>query len=204
MGVLNIFHAAIACLAVLIAAASYRYLFGDLAVPPLIAANRFRFSWLAMHAGFAATALLVGAAQFSRALRKARPALHRRVGRIYAVSCLIGAVAGFVLAIGSSAGPIASVGFGALAIAWSGTTLAGWRYALLRDFTSHRAWMIRSWALTLSAVTLRIYLFAAETAGLPQLPAYQAIAFLCWVPNLLAAEVLLQRGSGSHSFRKGS
>lgn len=184
---------AVFTLAIFVALVSYRYLFDLPPVPPGIATNRYRTVWLATHAGFAATALLVGAVQFSRGVRVRRPAIHRLVGRIYGVSCVIGAGAGLVLAIGSSAGPIASAGFGSLAIAWMVTTLAGWHFACTRQFAAHRRWMIRSWALTLSALTLRVYIPLFEIAGLPELSAYQAISFLCWVPNLAAAEFLLRR-----------
>jgi len=51
--------------------------------------------------------------------------------------------------------------------------------------------MIRSWALTLSAVTLRLYLSAIPVLGLDFVDAYRAISFLCWVPNLLLAEAWL-------------
>jgi uncharacterized membrane protein (DUF2068 family) len=62
-----------------------------------------------------------------------------------------------------------------------------------RQFASHRRWMIRSWALTLAAVTMRIYIPLFEVADLPEMPAYRAISFLCWVPNLLIAELMLLR-----------
>jgi hypothetical protein len=52
----------------------------------------------------------------------------------------------------------------------------------------HRDWMLRSYALTLAAVTLRLYLPASQIAGISFLIAYPAIAWLCWVPNLLVAE----------------
>jgi hypothetical protein len=48
--------------------------------------------------------------------------------------------------------------------------------------------MIRSYALTLAAVTLRLYLPSSQLAGLPFTVAYPAISWLCWVPNLLIAE----------------
>src|SRR5260370_20371385 len=48
--------------------------------------------------------------------------------------------------------------------------------------------MIRSYALTLAAVTLRIYLPASQIAGIPFPDAYQTISWLCWVPNLVVAE----------------
>ena len=48
-------------------------------------------------------------------------------------------------------------------------------------------------ALTLAAVTLRLYLPFAALGPIPFFDAYRAIAFLCWVPNLLLAEVWLKR-----------
>lgn len=53
--------------------------------------------------------------------------------------------------------------------------------------------MIRSWALTLASVTLRLYLPTVSVLDLPFLPAYRAVAILCWVPNLIAAELWLRR-----------
>jgi uncharacterized membrane protein len=186
-------------LAALVALASYRYLFDFGPIPPNIAANRYRSFWLATHAGFAATALLVGAAQFSNVVRDKKPAIHRVIGRIYVISCLVGGSAGFLLALGSSSGAVASLGFGGLAIAWLLVNVLGWWTAVTRDFAGHRRWMIRSWALTLSGVTLRIYLTLAEVTGLPELPAYQIISFLCWVPNLIAGELLLRHRSPRHA-----
>jgi len=54
--------------------------------------------------------------------------------------------------------------------------------------------MVRSIALTLAAVTLRIYIPLGVVLGLPVEPSYQVIAWLCWVPNLVVAEWRLRRG----------
>jgi hypothetical protein len=48
--------------------------------------------------------------------------------------------------------------------------------------------MIRSFALTFAAVTLRLYLIPPAIAGVDFVTAYQWIAWLCWVPNLAIAE----------------
>lgn len=169
---------------------SYRYLprVGPLA--PDIVANLFARPWLDLHVGGAATALLLGSFQFIPALR--RGGTHRWIGRAYVVSCLVGGIAGLPLALGSTAGPVATAGFGLLAILWLTTNILGWRAALRRDLTVHRRWMIRSWALTLAAVTLRLYLVGAGVSGLPMAEAYRAISFLCWVPNLILAELYLR------------
>ncbi len=51
--------------------------------------------------------------------------------------------------------------------------------------------MIRSWALTFAAVNLRLYLGIAFAMGLAFSDSYPVISFLCWVPNLIAAELYL-------------
>ncbi|KZD02866.1 DUF2306 domain-containing protein [Oceanibaculum pacificum] len=180
---------------VAIALASFRYLVGFGPMPEPIMANAYANPWLPVHVAAAATALLVGAFQFLGGVRRRWPALHRWTGRVYVFACLVGAVSGFVLALGTTTGPVATAGFGTLSVAWLITTLLGWRRATQRRFAAHRAWMIRSWWLTFAAVTLRIYLGASFATGLPFELSYPAISFLCWVPNLIAAELYLRRQS---------
>jgi hypothetical protein len=51
--------------------------------------------------------------------------------------------------------------------------------------------MTRNFALTFAAVMLRLYLPIAVAAGADFELAYAIIAWLCWVPNLLVADWLL-------------
>lgn len=53
--------------------------------------------------------------------------------------------------------------------------------------------MIRSFALTCAAVTLRLYLLILFGLPIPFVQGYRAISFLCWVPNLIVAEYYLRR-----------
>lgn len=173
---------------------AYHYLLPNAVALPGVAGNPMAHPWLFVHAGLAATALLLGPTQFLPRLRLTRPRLHRWMGRTYVLACLTGGSAGLTLALGSTAGPIARAGFAALAVTWMVCTAMAWRMALHRRFDVHRRWMIRSFALTFAAVTLRLYLPIAQIAGLDFLPSYRAIAWLCWVPNLIAAELYLARG----------
>lgn len=152
--------------------------------------------WLFVHVAGAVTALVLGSFQFLPRLRRGASPPHRWIGRLYVLGCLAGGAAGLILAPGSSAGPIAAAGFGSLAILWMAVTLQGWRAVRQGRFAEHRRWMIRSWALTLAAVTLRLYLPLVMALDLPFLPWYRAISFLAWVPNLIAAELWLRRTGG--------
>jgi uncharacterized membrane protein len=140
-----------------------------------------------------AVALVAGALQVNPRLRARFLQAHRWTGRIYVVAVMTGGVAGFALALQSMGGFIARVGFALLAVAWLISTGLAYHHIRRRELPAHRRWMIRSYALTLAAVTLRIYLPASLIAGIPVALAYPAIAWLCWVPNLLVGEWLLMR-----------
>lgn len=182
---------AVLCLGIVVYSA--RYLLHPPRTPAQALGNPLGVPWLFIHVAGAATALVMGSFQFLPALRRGSRRPHRWIGRLYVMGCLIGGAAGLILAFGSSAGPIASAGFGSLAVIWTVATLLGWRAVLQGRFAEHRRWMIRSWALTLAAVTLRLYLPLIMVLDLPFLPWYRAISFLAWAPNLVAAELWLRR-----------
>ncbi|ASS67443.2 MULTISPECIES: DUF2306 domain-containing protein [unclassified Paenibacillus] len=126
--------------------------------------------------------------------------LHRLAGRIYAVSVALSSLASLYLAFKASGGWIAGAGFLLMDALWLATTIRGVRQAMLGRIAEHRRWMIRSYALTFSGVSLRV-LLAPLTLLLGSFnPAYQAASWLCWLANLAAAEWIIrrsrERGSG--------
>ena len=135
-----------------------------------------------------AVALVAGAFQLNSRLRTRFIEVHRWLGRLYVVAVVIGGVAALALALHSFGGLIAHAGFGLLAVCWMGSTLNAYRHIRQSNLSTHRNWMIRSYALTLAAVTLRVYLPSSQLAGIAMTVAYPVIAWLCWVPNLLIAE----------------
>lgn len=181
---------------------SARYLLHPPQTPAQAQGNPLGVPWLFVHVAGSVTALALGALQFLPVLRRAAGPPHRWIGRVYVAGCLVGGAAGLILAPGSHAGPIASAGFGSLAVLWIAMTLLGWRAAVQGRFDEHRRWMIRSWPLTLAAVTLRLYLPLVMILDLPFLPWYRAISFLAWVPNLIAAELWLRRSGRPRNTRR--
>jgi len=183
----------VAIASVLIALPAYRYLIpGAPGGGSGVLANRFtHIGALTVHAGFAATALLIGPFQFFRGIRMRHRILHRRLGTAYVICVMAAGLAGLLLSVGNTSGPVAGAGFGLLAVIWLVCTANAWRLATRRAFAAHERWMIRSFALTLAAVTLRIYMPIAGVLHLEMPAAYIAIAWLCWIPNLIAAEIYL-------------
>jgi len=133
-----------AFLSVGVALFSYRYLPELGHRPPNILGNVFAKPWLKVHVAGAATALLLGPFNFVGAIRRRAPRVHRWVGRIYILGCLVGSAGGLVIAFGSFAGPIATVGFVSLAVSWIVANVLGWRSAVDGRFADHREWMVRS------------------------------------------------------------
>ncbi|WP_241525845.1 DUF2306 domain-containing protein [Pseudophaeobacter leonis] len=145
-----------------------------------------------LHVGLAPVALALLPFQFWRGLRRRRPGWHRWIGRGYGVAILLSGLGGLKMAIGTTSGPVAGLGFGLLALLWLGVTGRGIWLAMQGRIADHRRWMIRLGALTFAAVTLRLYLpllFATlgEEAG------YSLVAWVSWVPNALLAEWFIRR-----------
>jgi uncharacterized membrane protein len=147
---------------------------------------------LQTHITASGVAMILGAFQFLKPLRRKAPSLHRWIGRVYVLACTVGGLAGGVIALYSTAGPVAGWGFFMLALLWVPFTLMALRAAMQKDFTSHEIWMIRSFALTFAAVTLRLQLpIGPMLTGGDFLAAYVWIAWLAWVPNLIVAEIYI-------------
>jgi hypothetical protein len=146
------------------------------------------------HVFASAVALALGSFQFSARLRARHLALHRWSGRLYlGVGVLVGGLAGLFMAAHAFGGLAARLGFAGLALGWLYTGLRAYLAIRARNIVFHRRWMVRNFALTFAAVTLRLWLPASVASGIAFELAYPVIAWLCWVPNLLVAELLFNR-----------
>ena len=136
-------------------------------------------------------ALMLGGFQFSRQLRTRYPVWHRRLGTMYVAAVALGGLGGLLLAFTAYGGSVNGLGFGCLAVLWLYSLVQAYRYARGKDWRNHQRWMIRNYALTLAAVTLRIELPLLQMAGgMTFDQAYATIAWMCWIPNLVLAEWL--------------
>lgn len=162
--------------------------------PPFIGARRSTMPLaVTAHLSGGLIALAVGAWQMNARLRYRVIELHRWMGRTYVVAVLVGGLGALRMAVVSEEGWITHVGFGLLALLWLFTTVRGYFAIRSLDETRHRGWMIRSYSLTLAAVTLRIYLPLSLAFGVSFTSAYQMISWMCWVPNIILAEWLIRR-----------
>jgi len=181
-------------LALIIAAYAMGVLFVPAMRPPFLR-ERFLIMPVAAHLHLAGSgiALAIGAFQLNARLRARFINVHRWMGRTYVTGVLLGGSGALALATISQAGLSTHVGFGLLAVLWVFATAMAYSYIRAGNQVYHRRWMIRSYALTFAAVTLRIYLPLSQVAGIPFDSAYQTISWLCWVPNLVVAAWIILR-----------
>lgn len=138
-------------------------------------------------------ALLIGPFQIFRKqknqmLKKA----HRAFGKIYVACIFISGLINIYLSIFASGGWVAQLGFFTMDLLWIYFTYIAVIRVINKDINSHRNWMLRSYALTFAAVTLRLY----------QVPlmllldfeiAYKISAWLCWGVNLIIIEWVIRK-----------
>ncbi len=168
--------------------------------PELLASSLWNTAFR-LHIFLGGLSLLTGWSQFNSKLRNKRLRLHRTLGKIYVLSVLISGTAGLYIAFYATGGQVAQWGFGFLAIAWLSTTYMAFTKIKALDIESHQQWMIRSYATAFAAVMLRIYLpFMQSGLGMEFIDAYRIVAWLCWVPNLLVAELIVRRKQISFKF----
>jgi len=142
------------------------------------------------------TALFVlpaGFIQFSPYVLSHFKKLHRLSGWIYTVFVLLlVAPSGFVMGIYANGGLSSQISFCVLALLWFYATLMAIISITKKDILSHRKWMIRSFALTLSAISLRAWKYILVYLFHPApMDNYRMVAWLSWVVNLLIAEIII-------------
>lgn len=184
-----------ACLCVIVAAVSFRFvaLGFDQAFGGTGSFRAGQKDLLTAHVILGSIALASGSTQFFSHIRTTWPALHRWFGRLYVAAVGIAGLSGLMIAPSVPGGPISTVGFGLLALLWLAATAQAFNHARARRIDAHRRWMIRSFALTFAAVTLRLYLPMFFAGGIGYDAAAPWLAWMCWVPNLLVVEFWLLR-----------
>jgi uncharacterized membrane protein len=98
-------------------------------------------------------ALLIGPFNFSSRIRQRHLQLHRIFGRVYVVSVFVGSFTGIALAAGRPGLPGTSM----QAAAWMVCTTAALITARNRQIIQHRQWMARSYAVTFTFVSSRVF-----------------------------------------------
>ncbi len=110
--------------------------------------------------------MLLGLLLVSTAFRTRWPQWHRRLGRLQ-VLCVLGVIApsGLWMACYTQTGPFGMASFVLQSVLTGVCAALGWRAAVQRRFAIHRRWMLRTFALLLSAIVLRVLAGTATLFG---------------------------------------
>ena len=145
------------------------------------------------HISFGGLALLIGWSQFIKKLRAKRLNLHRNLGKVYVIAALISGLCGVYLGFFATGGIVSSLGFISLGVIWLFTTLRAYIAVKNKDLSLHQGMMIYSYAACFAAVTLRIWLPFLTIVFGEFLIAYKFVAWLCWVPNMIFAQIWVKK-----------
>lgn len=121
--------------------------------------------------------------------------LHRNIGKIYIFLILIlAAPSGIYMGFFANGGYFSKISFVILGALWWFSTYKAYQSARHKRFKEHKQWMWRSFALSLSALTLRIWKVIIVYLFHPNpMDVYQIIAWLGWIPNILLIEYLITK-----------
>jgi len=145
------------------------------------------------HILFGGIALLTGWTQFNSNWRNKKLEWHRTIGKIYISAAIISSICALFIAFYAQGGIIASLGFLCLGIIWLLTTLRAFIEIRNKQIVEHQKMMTYSYASCFAAVTLRIYLPVLTLLFHDFTTAYQLVAWLCWVPNIIVAYIIVKR-----------
>jgi uncharacterized membrane protein len=147
-----------------------------------------------LHVGGCIFCLIIGPFQFVGYLRRRYRYWHRQLGKVYIFSIVgVGGPSGLYMAWYANGGFWAQAGFSILAVLWILSTYWAYQKARQGDFGAHQRWMVRSYALTFSAVTLRTWVpILSLYFQIDHEVAVIATAWINWIPNVLIAEILFK------------
>ena len=139
--------------------------------------------------------LPAGFTQFSKYFLKNFPLIHKSTGYIYAIAVIfLTGPSGFFMGLYANGGLISQTAFCILAVLWIYFTVMAIVKAKQKKFKEHRNYLIRSFALALSAITLRAWKYILVLLFEPRpMDVYQIVAWLGWIPNLIIAEIIIYK-----------
>lgn len=137
--------------------------------------------------------LIAGITQFSETIRSRFPIVHRSLGKLYILLILcIASPSGLIMAFHANGGIFSKISFSIQAVLWFVFTYKAYKYIKARDWVSHQHFMLRSYALTLSAISLRLFKWGIVSFfEWAPMDTYKIVSWLGWLVNLLLVEIYI-------------
>lgn len=144
------------------------------------------------HIAFAFPSLMLGIWMFNTKFRENNFRLHRKLGQIYVIGCIMGGITVIPLALNNDSIVAPKIGFTVMGAVWIFLTYFAYTSAINKNFASHRRWMMRSYAMT--------YAFVHVNFTYPLFLPYEALgsegvkvfmSMISWMVNLFLIEIYL-------------
>lgn len=157
---------------------------------------------IGLHFAAGGIILILGSIQLIDALRNRYPAFHRWVGRVYILASVFAGLGGlsFIFLTGTIGGTVMDIGFGLYGVLMLVCAVETYRHAAARRIDAHRAWALRLYALAIGSWLYRMdygfWIMLTDGWGHGDGfsgPFDKVMAFFFYLPNLLVAEVFIQK-----------
>lgn len=173
---------------------SFDFRFAFFLERPFLTADRVWAACFYMHVAGGILCLVTAPLLLWNGLARGHQGLHRALGRIHAVAALgwVGPT-GLYLAPFAKGGAAGQLGFLLLGLWFVATSGLGIVAIRRRDLRAHVAWMVRSYALILSALSFRILHRVLHELGVDATTNYVASTWASLVLAIVSGEVLGRR-----------
>ena len=157
---------------------------------------------IGLHFAAGGIILILGSIQLIDAIRNRYPSFHRWVGRVYILASVFAGLGGlsFILIKGTIGGTVMDLGFGLYGLLMLVCATETFRHARARRIELHRAWALRLYALAIASWLYRMdygfWILLTDGWGHQDHfsgPFDQVMAFFFYLPNLLVAEIFIQK-----------
>ncbi|MCL6251278.1 DUF2306 domain-containing protein [Altererythrobacter sp. KTW20L] len=156
--------------------------------------------WLFLHLVGGVVALASGCANIVMRKPGSLPSLaastwfHRRIGQVYAAAVLASGFGAIFLVPHVTMDWGGRIGIGLLVPCWLAATCLAALAARAGRIEAHRSWILRSFAFTCAAISLRVqmvFLEVVSPTGVEDF--YGLVMWTSWLPNLILAEWIIHR-----------
>lgn len=180
---------------------SFDFRFAFLLERPFVTADRVWSACFYLHIAGGMVCLATSPLLLWNGFSGQRPGLHRALGRVHAIAALgwVGPT-GLYMAPFAKGGIAGQLGFLSLGLWFVATSVFGILAIRRGDVGTHVVWMIRSYALILSALTFRSLHRGLHAVGVEPTANYVASTWASLVLAILAGELLGRRMA---SIRRG-
>ena len=132
--------------------------------------------------------------QFSKTIRNQFKSIHKLSGKIYVLLILfIASPSGLIMSFHANGGLISKISFSILSVLWFYFTFKAYSSIREGNYQNHKYFMMRSYALTLSAISLRLFKYLLVLIfEMSPIDIYKIISVLSWTINLAIVEIIIK------------